>query len=118
MNEIEVKVTANKSRKFYQMYYVDPTTRLHVTRSTKETKYKAALVAAAKWQQEICSGRDNPDGRRMTWDQFRDVFWERRIGDDTPDNTAGQFRTAMNHLERLANPAMLSSVTTPAVADF
>ena len=44
MNEIEVKVTANRSRKYFIMYWRDPVSDVREERSTKKTKRRDALA--------------------------------------------------------------------------
>ena len=118
MNEIEVKVTAKKSRKYFIMYWKDPVSGVREERSTKKTERRDADREAAKWEAELRAGLDNRDGRRMTWEECRDLFWERRITEETPVNTRGSFTTAFNHMERLVNPQMLSSMTTATLATY
>ena len=117
MNEIEVKVTADRSRKYYIMYYVDPLTRLREQRSTKKTKRRDADREAAKWDAALRAGRDNRDGRRMTWDQFRDLYYDDKLA-HAPVNTQKAFATAFYHLESLINPKMLASLTSAVMATF
>ena len=118
MNEIEVKVTKNGSRKDLTMYWDDPVSGVRKQRSTKKTKRNAANRVAAQWELELRSGRDTGEGRRMTWKQFRDLFWERRITEETPANTRKAFASAFNQLEALVNPLKLSSMTTSTLATF
>ena len=118
MNDVEVKVSKNGSRKYFIMYWKDPVSGVREQRSTKKTKRRDALRVAAQWEAEIRAGRDNRDGRRMTWDQFRDLFWDQRITEDTPKKTRYQFSVAFNHMERLVNPLMLSSMTTATLATY
>ena len=53
MNEIEVKITANRSRKYFIMYYHDPVTDVREQRSTKRTKRRDADRVAAQWEAEF-----------------------------------------------------------------
>ena len=117
MNEIEVKVTANRSRKYFIMYWRDPVSDVREERSTKKTKRRDALRVAARWEAELRSGKYSKQSRRVTWEQFRDTYFEDKLA-GSPRRTQESVATAFNHLEQSINPKMLSSLTSATVSRF
>ena len=115
-NQVHVKVTQYADRRYLIMYYVDPVTEKRVTRSTRKTLRREAEREAAKWEAELREGRYQSDAR-MTWLEFRRKYEDEKLV-SLALNTQGATAAAMNHLERVLDPARLASITAATLSEF
>ena len=98
------------------MYYADPETEVRVTRSTRTTNKKKAIEAAAVWQDELNNGRYQA-GSRLTWETFRMRYEEEHLA-GLAQSTRESAASALNHVERVMNPARLVTVTSQFLSRF
>src|SRR3972149_1551214 len=115
-DEIHVKVTQYADRQYLIMYYVDPVTEKMVTRSTRQIARRDAEREAAKWEAELREGRYHSDAR-ITWAEFREKYEDEKAA-TLALNTQEAKAAAMNHLERVMNPARLASVTSATLSEL
>ena len=115
-NSITVLVTRKSNRRYWTMYYVDPVTERQVSLSTNATTKKDALIAAGKWQQQLDSDMYHPR-QTMSWANFRERFEERHLS-NLSWKSQEAYATALNHLQRLINPARLATINRQVLSDF
>ncbi len=116
-DEIRVLIASHgKGRKNLVMYYVDPVTEKTVTRSARTDDRTQAQRAAAVWQDELNTGRYQAP-LRITWKDFRERYEAEKLSTLAP-GTQEAARTALNHLERIINPARLSVLNSRNMSRF
>jgi len=115
-DDIKVAVVKYPDRENYVMRYTDPITGKHVARSTKTHIMRDAERAAAKWEDELRTGRYKPKSR-ITWEEFRTKFEDQK-GASLADGTADIQCAVFNHVESIINPKLLANLTAPVLSDF
>jgi integrase len=114
-----VKVASHGSKRTsgnLMMYYIDPVTEKRVARSTGTTDRDNANRKAAVWEDELNSGRYfSPN--KITWEEFRTRYEEEKLA-SLAEGTQEAAATALNHFERLIDPAKLSAVTSAVMSRF
>lgn len=113
--EIKVHVVKFGGR-FLYMRYKDPETGKLVTRSTKTSSRKEALKAAGQWQGELREGRYKSP-LKITWKEFR-ARYESEVLPGLADTTGLKVRGVFDAIERIVNPAKLSSLTGERISYF
>ena len=113
---IKVLVTRKSNRRYWTMYFIDPVTERQVSLSTNATTKKDALIAAGKWQQQLDSDMYHPR-QTMSWDNFRERFEERHLSNLSWKSQEAS-APALNHLQRLINPARLATINRLVLSDF
>ena len=98
------------------MYYLDPVTEKQVSRSTGRQTRRAAERVAARWEEELRSGRSEGDPR-MTWKAFREKYETEKLA-SLSQRTREATDTAFNHLENLIAPARLSALDEATISIF
>ena len=114
MEHIKVSVVEFSDRKFYMMQFVDPVTGRKRTRSTKveRTGRKRERIeaerVAGKFESELREGRFR-ESSKLTWAEFRERYDVEKLA-SLSRHSQQAADTTFNHLERLFNPKLLSSV--------
>jgi integrase len=100
----------------FRLRYRDPVTQIQHWRSAKTTIYREAERAAARWEEEISSGKQAPVGR-IRWDAFvKRVKAELLPG--LADKTAKNYTTVLNTVERILKAKQLAAITAGRLSDF
>lgn len=107
---------AKNGKRYWQLYYIDPTTENRVWRSARTTDRREAERAAARWEAELVAGIA-PQTDRVTWGAFRDRFESEHLS-SVADKTAIAYRTALNSFESEISPARLASVTSATLSQY
>lgn len=119
-DEIKVRVVEFGDRRHYQMQYTDPTTGRKKTRSTgvertgRKKERTEAERAAAKWEDELRTGRYVPRSK-ITWADFRDRYESEALSglaSATEKKVAGVFNT----VESILSPNLLRDVTAEQIS--
>lgn len=122
MDEIKVSVVEFGDRTHYQMQYRDPMTGRKKTRSTgvertgRKKDRDEATKAAAKWEDELRTGRYLPPSR-ISWDDFRDRY-ETEVLPSLADETGRVVYTVFNTVEKILAPAKLAELTADRLSHF
>ena len=114
MEEIEVKVNGYGNRNLV-LRWTDPITGERKTKSSGTKKRREAERKAALLEKELRAGAYKPLSK-ITWDDFR-VNYERKLSKQA-ENTRKTATTALNHLERVLRPKMLSAITSQTMNHF
>jgi hypothetical protein len=114
--DIVVWVIKYRDRPHYMMRYVDPLTGRQCAKSTGTHIKREAERLAAKWEEELRSGRYQRPSR-TSWDEFRERY-EKEKGASLAANSLNATITAFNHLERVIHPERLSSLTSSVLSRF
>lgn len=113
MQDISVKVARFSDRKYWLMYYVDPTTEKRISRSTKKTTRRDAERAALEWERDLREGRSTD--ARITWDEFCKRFERERLA-GMPSQE--HYIASLQRLTDLVGPKRLSGVTPAVISEF
>jgi len=117
MDRTEIRVhVVDFGRKSLYMRYVDPVTGKQVTRSTGMKIRKEAAKIAAKWEQDLQTGRYKSPSK-LSWSEFRDRY-EDHLARETSDSTLQRFGNVASVFERIINPKLLVAVTKPQMERF
>jgi integrase len=114
--EIKVTVCMYPDRKNLVLRYVDPITGKQKTKSAGTPRESEAIKAAGNWEDELRSGRYQPQSK-VTWTEFRKRY-EREKGAGQSQKTLRTFQTAANHVERVLNPDRLCKLTSTVLSRF
>src|SRR4051812_27391049 len=114
--EIKVHVVKYRDRKNLMMRYLDPFTAKHVAKTTRTTDPKSAMKEAAKWEEQLQSGRYQKPSR-MTWEAFRDYYATHALP-GLASRTAMTYESTLNVFESRCSPRQLADVTTARVTAF
>lgn len=114
--EIKAHVVKYRDRKNLMMRYLDPFTGKHVARTTRTADSRCAMKEAAKWEEQLQSGRYQKP-TLMTWDAFRDYYSTHALP-GLAKRTAMTYESTLNVFEGRCNPRRLADVTTARVTAF
>jgi integrase len=104
----------DKGRSALQLYYVDPSTRLEVSRSAGTQDRKEAERAAARWEDELRQFRGADD---CGWEYFCERFEDEHLASMDRRTRAG-YTEALEHFARLIPVSSVAEVTTAQVSQF
>lgn len=111
---VRVLVRQKGDRPHLLLYFIDPSTGREVSKSAGTADKREAERAAALWEQELATYRgERNDGWLMFRDRFRDEHLASLSG-----KSQDSFGTALNHYQRLMQPATLSDVTAASMSIF
>jgi integrase len=113
---IVVWVIKYRDRPHYMMRYVDPVTGRQHARSTGTNIKREAERLAAKWEEELRSGRYRRPSK-TSWDDFRERY-EKEKGASLAQNSLNATITAFNHVERVIAPDKLATLNASVISLF
>lgn len=111
---IRVLTRKKRSRDTYQLYYLDPTTKREVSRTSEATTAKDAERAARDWENELNDFR-GADGD--SWDYFRLRFKDEHLV-SISENGGKAYATALDSYELEMDPKSLKQLTASAISEF
>jgi integrase len=109
-------VAPGDDRRNYRLRYVDPNTGRHHWRSSKTADRREAERAAAKWEEELLSGKFAV-ASAIIWAEFRKRYTDEALS-GMAEKSQKAYTTVMNHIERIAPVRKLSMITTPLLSAF
>ena len=115
-NDIKVHVVNYGAGRNLMMRYRCPETGKQIAKTSGTTNERKALQEAAKWEDQLHSGRYQAPAR-MSWETFR----ERYAADVLPGlakRTQTSYDSTLNVFERKCNPQKLAEVTTARITAF
>jgi len=113
--EINVIVVDRKRKNLY-LRYTDPVTGRDVEKSARTSRHKDAIKKAGEWQLELNAGLTTT-GNRMSWDRFRDDFFESHVNHLSEGYQNNVFSTFCV-IEDLMAPDRLTRVTSEWLKRF
>ena len=114
MEHIKVSVVEFGDRKFYMMQWQDPVSGRKKSRSTKveRTGRKRERIeaerVAGKFESQLREGRFR-ETTKLTWAEFRERYDVEKLA-SLSRHSQQAADAAFNHIERLINPKLLSSL--------
>jgi integrase len=113
MHDIKVSLVRFTGRDAFYMQYRHPETGRKVQRTTGKRVRRDAERVAAKWEQNLLTGRDNRLGR-IPWNEFTDRY-ENEVASGLADSTAAKIATMFTKVNEHIHPAKLGNVTADAM---
>jgi integrase len=116
VKQVTVKVVFRKTKGSYVLRWKDSGTHAWREKSAKTTVKKEAEKLAAQLEADLQQGR-YVEPSNVSWEDFRLVFeGEKLLSLALKSQQA--YRVALDRIERILRPVLLSEVDTPAVSRF
>lgn len=116
METIKVHVVKYPDRDNLMLRYTDPHTGRHVAKSARTADGKAAIGAAAVWQDELRNGRYKAPSR-VTWEEFRTKY-ETEVGCNLAPKTQLRIDTVFDGIEEHINPDRVRDLTSDRLSHY